>query len=253
MRLVPPADIFGRGLLDARRRRRGSYRAFGDDGSVRRLPLRRWVSDPEPEEERLLAELTGPVLDVGCGAGRHLEAMRRIGVAAIGVDISPQAVALARHEGNVVLEGSIFSELPAAGHWATALLLDGNVGIGGDPAALLRRVAGVLSPEGSVLVELDPPGEHSREVSLRIEGGGKVSECFPWAWVSVDDVAGLASRAGLAVGRVWSDGGRWFARLDRVAVRPRRGSPGLRLLAGGLERELESAGVDGGERRPTPS
>lgn len=248
MSLVSPVDIFGRGLLDARRKRRGSYRAYGDDGSVRRLPLRRWVSDPGPEEERLLAGLRGPVLDVGCGAGRHLEALRRNGVAAIGVDISPQAVALARREGNVVLEGSIFSELPAAGHWATALLLDGNVGIGGDPSALLRRIAGVLRPEGSILVELDPPGEHSREVSLRIEGGGKISERFPWAWVSVDDVAGLASQAGLALGAVWSDGGRWFARLDRVAAPPPRGSRGLRVLAGG--RELEAAGLNGGERRP---
>ncbi len=211
-------DIFGRGLAGARGGPYVAYRAVADDGSARALPLRRWVCRPAAEEERVLTESRGPVLDVGCGAGRHLSALRRHGTPAVGVEISPVAVALARRDGNIVLEGSIFSELPEWGSWGTALLLDGNVGIGGDPAALLRRLAGLLAPGGCVLVELEQPGRLTRSVQLRIEGGGAISDWFPWAWVGVDGIRHLAGEAGLDTGRVWSDAGRWFARLDHPAV-----------------------------------
>jgi hypothetical protein len=38
------------------------------------------------------------------------------------------------------------------------LLLDGNIGIGGDPHRLLRRVRELLTPTGRLLVELDVDG-----------------------------------------------------------------------------------------------
>ena len=37
--------------------------------------------------------------------------------------------------GATVLQRDIFGPLPGEGRWGTALLFDGNVGIGGDPAA----------------------------------------------------------------------------------------------------------------------
>jgi len=53
-------------------------------------------------------------------------------------------VRLARAHGVRVIKGSIFGPVTAAGTWASALLLDGNVGIGGDPVALLGRVSALL-------------------------------------------------------------------------------------------------------------
>ena len=38
---------------------------------------------------------SGPVLDLGCGAGRHLEALRRTNPLAFGLDLSPDLLALA--------------------------------------------------------------------------------------------------------------------------------------------------------------
>jgi hypothetical protein len=58
----------------------------------------------------------------------------------LGVDVSPAAVARAKGAGGAVLRRSVFDRLPAEGRWGTALLADGNIGIGGDPHALLRRV-----------------------------------------------------------------------------------------------------------------
>ena len=41
--------------------------------------------------------------------------------------------------GGPALVRSVFETLPGEGRWDTVLLMDGNIGIGGDPAALLGR------------------------------------------------------------------------------------------------------------------
>ncbi len=190
------------------------YHVVGDDGSRRRIPFERWLRRPADEEERLLEWSVGPVLDVGCGAGRHLLALRRRGVEATGVEISSRAVQIARSRGAEVIEGSVFDLRPRA-EWGTALLLDGNIGIGGDPERLLSRVAGLLRPGGRALVELDPPRTETRLVRLRLEGPEDVSASIPWAWVGADAIGPIASAAELELDDLWSAGRRWFARLSR--------------------------------------
>ena len=127
--------------------------------------------------------------------------------------MAPEAVRLARAAGGIVLHRSVFDPLPGEGRWATALLLDGNVGIGGDPVTLLARLAALLQPAGRAVVELDPPGSPSLREEVRLEGGAARSSWFPWARVSVDDVGGLARATGLSVQHCWAGGGRWFAQL----------------------------------------
>jgi SAM-dependent methyltransferase len=188
--------------------------AVGDDGSRRRLPIERWLRRAPDDEEQLLGRATGPVLDVGCGAGRHVVALRRRGVEAVGVEISERAVAIARERGAVVIEGSVF-DIPEREQWSTALLLDGNIGIGGDPERLLGRVAELLRPGGSVLVELEPPRAETRVLRLRLEGPSDVSDWIPWAWVGADAIEVLAATVGLRMDDLWSTRQRWFASLRR--------------------------------------
>ena len=96
-------------------------------GEVIALPVARWMGDPTPEETEVLARAVAPVLDVGCGPGRHVLALARRGLLVLGIDVAPYAVALAQSQGAPVLERSVFARLPGAGRWATVLLLDGNV------------------------------------------------------------------------------------------------------------------------------
>ena len=67
----------------------------------------------------------------------------------------------------------MFGDVPCAGRWRTALLLDGNVGIGGAPVALLRRTRELLAPGGAALVELDPPGAPTVRTRVRIEAAAR--------------------------------------------------------------------------------
>lgn len=112
------------------------------------------------------------------------------------------------------MHGSIFDPLPRAGHWSTALLADGNLGIGGEPVALLARLRTVLSAGGRVLVELDPPGVGADQLTVRLEDAdGAASVWFPWARVGAEAIDSIAAATGLSVLDRWSDAGRWFAAL----------------------------------------
>jgi SAM-dependent methyltransferase len=178
------------------------------------LPSDRWWREPADEEARLLRSTLSPVLDLGCGPGRHTVALARWGRVVLGVDSSSSAVAAARARGAAVEHRSVFDRLPREGAWGSALLLDGNVGIGGDPVRLLRRVRGLVRPGGRVLLEVEAPGIGTERLHVRAEHGGAASEWFPWARVGVDGIADLARTAGLDPIVAWADRGRWFARLD---------------------------------------
>jgi SAM-dependent methyltransferase len=182
-----------------------------DRGDVVDLAVDRWREPPDEVELALLAAVEDPVLDVGCGPGRIVATVAAGGRVGLGVDPSPSAVAEARRRGAPVLQRSVFGPLPGQGRWATVLLLDGNIGIGGDPEALLGRTAELLRPGGRVVAEVDPPGSGSRCLTVRIESGGTAGPWFPWARVDADAFALLAESAGLVADSLTSGGGRWFA------------------------------------------
>ncbi len=188
----------------------------GIDGSTVELEVDRWRGEPDPHETALLDRLVDPILDIGCGPGRVPALLAAQGRVALGIDPAPHAVAEARERGAPVLRRSVFLPLPGEGRWGTALLLDGNVGIGGDPVALLRRCAELVRPGGGlVLAEVAPPGTPTAPLHVRVEHQGDAGPWFPWARVGLDAWAGLASAAGLTSAGFERAGSRWFGRACR--------------------------------------
>jgi SAM-dependent methyltransferase len=217
---APAGALYGRLLATAVEHVLGSgpaprARVRSADGTLEALPLDRWVGAVDDADLAVLELAEAPVLDLGCGPGRHLEALRAAGKAGLGVDLSPVAIQLARDRGARAVPGDVFAAVPDAGRWRTALLLDGNIGIGGAPALLLRRTRQLLAPGGAALVELGEPGSPTGRTRVRIEAHDVVSEWFAWARVGVDGIGPLAERAGLRRAAILRAGDRWFARLRR--------------------------------------
>jgi SAM-dependent methyltransferase len=195
--------------VDARQR----VALVADTGEAIELPVERWRSQPDPAELDLLGMVADPVLDVGCGPGRMVAALATSGRVTLGLDTNPYAVDEARQRRAPVLQRSVFGPLPGERRWGTVLLLDGNVGIGGNPSRLLRRCAELLRQGGQVLVELEPPGVPTRTLTVRLQSAGREGPWFPWARVGLDALPELAAAAGLAAVRSTTAGGRWYGWL----------------------------------------
>lgn len=185
-------------------------------GFRRPLPTHEWLT-LRPGDEALLDRCVGPTLDVGSGPGRLTVALCQRGLPALGIDVTPYAVEMTRAAGGLALERDVFGPVPAAGRWATVLLADGNIGIGGDPAALLTRSRALLRPGGRLVVELDPPGTPFRTAMIRLRTGSAapVGEWFRWAHVPVDRIEDVAAPCGLGVTQFEEVSERWFCTLRR--------------------------------------
>lgn len=187
----------------------------GDDGSSEVLPAARWSAPVDAVDARVTARLDGPTLDIGCGPGRLVASVAARGLPVLGIDIAPTAIAMTRTRGGSALHLDVFGRVPGTGRWPWALLLDGNIGIGGAPRRLLRRTAQLLAPQGSVIVEVEPPGSRCRQHNLRLETGSRIGRWFPWAWLSADCLPDVANASGLRLSTLWQDEGRCFAELRR--------------------------------------
>jgi len=196
-------------------------------GRTLALDGRRWFAAADPVDHRALRDVRGPALDIGCGPGRHVVALSESGVPTLGIDITPAALIHARAQRAPVLRRCVFDHVPGAGRWASALLFDGNVGIGGDPIALLNRTRELLAADGRVLVEVDDhdaPRFRGRvhfttatttTTTTTTAPRRAAGPWFDWATVTVADLDELARAAGFAVDSIWSDAGRWFGWLAR--------------------------------------
>jgi SAM-dependent methyltransferase len=185
------------------------------DGRRDVLNVDRWLGEADEIDHRVLARAAGSVLDIGCGPGRHVEALSQAKTDVLGMDLSPEFVTLAQGYGRPVVLQSVFDPIPGRPDWDSALLLDGSIGIGGCPVTLLRRVANLLASGGRALVETGGPTEVSESLELFLESGRGNDAWFAWASLSVVDAAAASESTGLILTDKWEDSGRWFVQLDQ--------------------------------------
>ena len=109
----------------------------------------------------------------------------------------------------------VFDRVPGTGRWMTVLLADGNIGIGGDPAALLRRAGELLAPRAGPWSSSSRPARRCAASTSGCATRGWPAPWFPWAYVGADDIGDVARDAGFGEVETWTVDGRWFAEIRR--------------------------------------
>ncbi len=155
-------------------------------------------------EDGLPEELDGrslDIVDLGCGNGEHLEALRARGHRGVGIDPDDEAIAVAKVKGLEVYKG-VAEELPAAirGRKFGAVLMIHTLEHCQGFRRALRSAVSLLTPGGWLVVETP----NNDAIGLRRSGAG-------WLWLDpprhvnffTEHSLSLAcTRAGLSVTRV---------------------------------------------------
>lgn len=160
------------------------------------------------DRELLSTIKSGPVLDLGAGAGRASLYLQARGLAVTAVESSPGAAEVCRHRGIRDVRIADLNDPPVDPPWTTILLLCGNLGLGGSwegNRRLLTRLAQITAP-GALLVGDSVNYQGRAEIGLRIRYRDVVTPWWRQRNIAAHEVPALVDGTGWTVERQLEDG-----------------------------------------------
>jgi SAM-dependent methyltransferase len=171
-------DVFGKVLVDQFQQSEPIYHFIErDDGLIEEYPTKIYFSekkDWQEPEQKLIAEVQPPILDIGCGVGRHTLYLQQKGMDTNGIDISKGAISVCKKRGcSKVYQISIFDILNhkelLTEKYHTFLLLGNNFGIGGTPDRtrnLLKLLHKISTSEAKIIASYRDASATSKPYNL---------------------------------------------------------------------------------------
>ncbi len=229
-----PGDAFGLALLDFLHGGSGVHITERDDGQVDAMAADLYFIGYEKwadfhfvtaTDVAALEIVSGRVLDVGAGAGRHALAVQQRGDEAVALDVSPGAIEVCRERGVRHAFLGTTGELVTRNSepFDAALLLGHNLALLGSAESsgpFLDSLRALLRPGGVVVGNcLDPyttdnpihlayhernreRGRMPGQIRLRVRFQDVAGDWFDYLFSSPDELAELAERAGWRVDEI---------------------------------------------------
>jgi SAM-dependent methyltransferase len=165
MRIDKEKDAFGQGILDYYHGKTAVFVIERDDGYVDAFggpeEYFREFKDWSKSEKKAMQLVKGPVLDIGCGAGRFALYLQDKGLEVIAIDNSPLCIQICSERG---LQKAILCSIDEIdtklGKFRTILMLGNNFGLFGNykrARRLLKQFHGITYDRANIICEtLDP-------------------------------------------------------------------------------------------------
>ncbi len=177
------ADIFGKIMRDAFEGRPSDHLVERDDGYISHTSSgKQYVAEFNDwhESERLgLAKVKGRVLDVGCGAGRVTLILQQKGHEVVGIDISEEALQVARERGVKDARYMSVGELDFPdGTFDTILTYGNNFGLLGEydkVVQMLRTFHRITSDDAVILAATRDPEDTDEPAHLELHARNKAA------------------------------------------------------------------------------
>jgi len=221
MRSTVSGDALGAALLDAAAGDRGLHFIERDDGLIEAMDASVYFSKQfhwPDTEARAIKGLSGRVLDVGAGAGRHSLVLQNRGCDVVALDVSPGAVQVCQQRGvHHTFLGTVFDLLETGVEPFDALILMGNnLALLQSPAkarGVFDAMRELLLPGGVIVGTLRDPyltddpdhlayhesnraaGRPPGQVRLRFRHRRVATEWFNLLFLSPEELAELAARS----------------------------------------------------------
>jgi SAM-dependent methyltransferase len=242
MKLRKDQDAFGRALYDAHHGVDAHEVVERDDGFLDVASARDYLAlcaSWSAATRRVLGEVRGRVLDLGCGAGRFAIPLQERGHEVLGIDVSPLAIRTARLRGLAHARILSITEVSARlGTFDTVLMLGNNFGLVANPKRarwLLRRLRSLTRADARIIAQsldiyrTDDPvhlryqranrrrGRMSGQIRMRIRYRDLATPYYDYLLVSRSEMAEIVEGTGWEMRRCWSTAGpSYVAVLERT-------------------------------------
>lgn len=158
-------DAFGQLLLDHQNTNKYvHYVIERDDGLIDVDSSSGYFSEYPtwPQEERnIIDQAISPVLDMGCGAGRHSLYLQAKGMEVVALDLSPGALDVARQRGvRHTIQGDINALPTFTQKFGTFLFMGNNFALCGDQETaikILKKLTEIAKPRANIIAHFRHP------------------------------------------------------------------------------------------------